>query len=80
MDRHSGQRGEWCHYKMKENAPSVLSVSTDANQTGKERLTRLIISSGSTEKEWKSTKGQPHPPPPHLSASGFRSASFFINR
>lgn len=42
--------GEWCHYKMKENAPSVLSVSTDANQTGKERLTRLIISSGSTEK------------------------------
>ena len=28
--------GEWCHYKMKENAPSVLSVSTDANQTGKE--------------------------------------------
>lgn len=42
--------GEWCHYKMKENAPSVLSVSTDANQTGKERLTRLIISSGSAEK------------------------------
>ena len=42
--------GEWCHYKMKENVPSVLSVSTDANQTGKERLTRLIISSGSAEK------------------------------
>lgn len=55
--------GEWCHYKMKENVPSILSVSTDANQTGKERLTRLIISSGSAEKEWKSIRGQPHPPP-----------------
>jgi len=42
--------GEWCHYHKKESAPSVLFVSVDANPTEKERLTRLVLSSGSAEK------------------------------
>lgn len=42
--------GEWCHYKLKEKGSSVLLVSADANETGKERLTRLIFSSGAAEK------------------------------
>lgn len=42
--------GEWCHYKLKEKGSSVLLVSADANETGKERLTRLVFSSGTAEK------------------------------
>lgn len=55
--------GEWCHYHKKESDPSVLFVSVDANPTEKERLTRLVLSSGSAEKEWKSIRKQAHPPP-----------------
>ncbi len=74
--------GEWCHYKMKENAPSVLSVSTDANQTG-ERTPDPVNHLFRLHRKKKSgnlSKGSLILHHPHLSASGFRSASFFINR
>lgn len=41
---------EWCHYQKKDGDPSVLLISVDANRTEKERLARLLFTSGSNEK------------------------------